>query len=824
MVEITTTYAFTAGEVSPSFYGRQDLSKYGIGAGHLRNFLVDYKGGLLNRPGTEFIASFPKSKFPSFRMATLKWTGDDFLLLFAGGWMIVFRAGAPQVLPLSYSLTHSSGSLFPVTPALDGDGFVWVEGQADSGLRVREQNGDGTFRLLDQWGQPITFPGGVSVRRVVHVATPFAPFLPSLSFEQDKDRLIATSNGMAPRAITRSPTNVWTIGLFGTEFDLSLRVGVPTLTASSGTGNVAVGVRVAAVVNGVEQIPSNPAVIGSLVDYSTEAGWVRASWTAIPGASHYNVYRTVLHLNNEVPSGAQFGYIGQTSGTVFVDSNIVPDFTKTPIKDGRPFTAEDNDPALFLRFQQRGVFAATTGRPDSIWGSTVNTTNQFTISSPLTAADAYTHTLDATSPQPINHILPLRNGLLIFTRDNISLLRGGESKSISALTAVLEPQAYISCSPLQPLVIGLDVLFFPEAFSALHAMVYTEYTNSFATQDLAVLSNHLIPSDNPVISQAWFAEPHKVAYFIRQDGRMPTFTYDREQEVFAWSLCETDGKYLAVHSVREGLRRAPYFLVERGEGAAAWVALEREAVRVASPIEDAFFVDCGRRRVASSDSVARTFLATSETVLTLSNGTLPGAFGDYFYLDTRRFRRVGADTLLWLSGPKLVAGQNYYTAVGALSYITPQASLGNLWHLEGKTVSVLADGSYHSLPVASGTITLPSPAGKIAAGLPYRSRARTLPLFSATTNVEGIIRRVLDITVRMDKTRGLTVGKDFAKLYPLKERTSEAWGETPFSLSMQKEIFLSDSMGLEKTVSFEQAFPLPANLLNISILLEVGGR
>jgi len=31
MKEIVSTYALTAGEVSPSFYGRQDLSKYGVG-------------------------------------------------------------------------------------------------------------------------------------------------------------------------------------------------------------------------------------------------------------------------------------------------------------------------------------------------------------------------------------------------------------------------------------------------------------------------------------------------------------------------------------------------------------------------------------------------------------------------------------------------------------------------------------------------------------------------------------------------------------------------------------------------------------------------
>ena len=44
-------YAFIAGELSPTLYGRSDLTKFDLGMAEAHNFFVDYRGGLSSRPG-----------------------------------------------------------------------------------------------------------------------------------------------------------------------------------------------------------------------------------------------------------------------------------------------------------------------------------------------------------------------------------------------------------------------------------------------------------------------------------------------------------------------------------------------------------------------------------------------------------------------------------------------------------------------------------------------------------------------------------------------------------------------------------------------------
>jgi len=47
--------SFSAGEVSPSVYGRVDLARFYTALRTCRNFIVRQYGGVMNRPGTEFV-------------------------------------------------------------------------------------------------------------------------------------------------------------------------------------------------------------------------------------------------------------------------------------------------------------------------------------------------------------------------------------------------------------------------------------------------------------------------------------------------------------------------------------------------------------------------------------------------------------------------------------------------------------------------------------------------------------------------------------------------------------------------------------------------
>jgi hypothetical protein len=67
------------------------------------------------------------------------------------------------------------------------------------------------------------------------------------------------------------------------------------------------------------------------------AGSNQIAWTAAPNAVAYNVYESSVSYFGVVPSGVEYGFIGTTKGTSFIDSNIGPDFSQQPPVVQNPF-------------------------------------------------------------------------------------------------------------------------------------------------------------------------------------------------------------------------------------------------------------------------------------------------------------------------------------------------------------------------------------------------------------------------------------------------------------------------------------------------------
>lgn len=828
MIDTSVMFGFSTGEVSPAFYGRADLAKSGMGLKLARNFYVDYKGGLSNRPGTQFIAELIGLELDEVKLVPFKTTFDDYLLMFCENRVYVLQNGGfltkETVVPtLINSTTFSSP-----TALMDGE-WVWVntnDRQVVGGLRQVNVVSGGAYQLTDG-NTPFPVTGMTSLRRLVSVTTNLASVLSRAKFEQDGADLIITANGVSKKKLTYVTPTSWTFQNFSTEMTIATRPVITGLDRSSTTGTAAVAFRVSAVVGGIEGLPSIQAPAYSIVDYSTEKGWVKVNWNAVPGAEYYRVYRSLIQLNGTVQDPMPMGYIGQTKALAFTDSNIVPDFTKGPISDSDPFEgAGFNDPAIYLRYQQRGVFAATTKLPTTVWGSTVGTNNIFSGSIPAGPSDAYSHTIDSTSPQALLHLLPNRNGLLVFAREMISLLRGVDGRAVNN-NAVLDPLIAITASKLPPLLHGNEVLFFNDQNTALYALV-PESGNSLVPQDISVLANHLFSYLNPIEDRAATEDGRKLLYFLRADGKAPVLTYDREQEVFGWAMYETKGLYRQLVSVREGPKKTCYFLIERRLGGKKRLFLEREADRITSPIEDAFFVDCGLSRSTQSFAEEFSFVGTSEEAAEVTRGNSAFAAlptSAVMYAGQRRFRKSGPATVQRLNGPKFSPGEEENYPQGLVTYATPTSVVKGLWHLEGEKVSVLADGSYlEGLVVEDGQVSISPPAGKVVVGLPYSSKGETLPLTLLSQRIEGKVRRPLDIALRVMETRGLQVGKSFRDLYELRERTAEQFGETPFIQSNTLKDFFGTQWASDTTVCFQQQYPLPVTILGLAVDLEVGGR
>lgn len=167
------------------------------------------------------------------------------------------------------------------------------------------------------------------------------------------------------------------------------------------------------------------------------------------------------------------------------------------------------------------------------------------------------------------------------------------------------------------------------------------------------------------------------------------------------------------------------------------------------------------------------------------------------------------------------------------SLSTPVDTVTGLNHLEGMEVAILADGSVvTNQTVTDGQITLPVAASAIVVGLPYLPQLQTLYLDvpSQTGTTQGKRKNIQAVTVRVQNTRGISVGTNqpdqstqpnnaspaWTGLYEMKARNSTQFPgtEIPLFTGDLREL-VSGSWQKPGQVAIQQNYPLEANILTI---------
>jgi hypothetical protein len=828
MTSKSQTFAFLVGEVSPAFYGRLDLQKYPLALAEVENFFIDYHGGLLNRAGSEFIAMLPEQahKFARFRAKS-----HDLTIFFTVNKMQVLKDGKFLHTAANAAGTIASGIVTAANTLVVGQ-LVWVDQGTFKGYFNVTARTAGNFTIVSPIGQVIP-NGAVQWAPVYELATTFsADDLAKIKIAQDAAKLIITRDTRLPTFIERVTDTSWNLSTFTN----SLPAAPTGLSGTaSAAGAASVGFAVTAIVGGVESASSTELVTSSIVNYAVTTGHFTLSWTAVAGATRYNVYRSLVYPA-AYPTGAQLGYVGYTTGLTFVDRNITADNTKT-IPAPIDFFAGANYPAVYSRFQQRGVYAGLANDSLTVVGSLANDKEHFSVSFPPIATDSYNYTLDAESDRPIKHMLALRYGLMLFTEDGVTQLRGGDGVSITATSAFAEPQSFVSVSDLSPIAINMDVLFMTSLNSELNQMVYTEYSNSFKMQDILVLSSHLFDPQNQAVEVSWAPEPYKLLHFVREDGQRVTLTYERNLEVYGWTRYRTKGDYLSLLTVEEDNYNLAYQTVRRRINGTEVMFLERERPRLDKDYDSMWYVDAGVSRPLLRPAFVATLLRDQDenegATWTLEVSDVSWALANQvIYIAGGMFRivtvGVGVLTLAVMRLPTLSAlyqKNRGRFAAGDWGYNVPTTTLSGLWWLEGETVSVLSDGdATYEAVVTSGTVSIINEAAYILVGLGYSGRAKTLPLALPNYVLGGYPLSLRGIALRQLRSRGLALGTSYDALEELPSRREEAWGNPleTFSELTVAELWGSNGWDSDAQICFEQKYPLPAGIVGFTFDLDVG--
>ena len=149
----------------------------------------------------------------------------------------------------------------------------------------------------------------------------------------------------------------------------------------------------------------------------------------------------------------------------------------------------------------------------------------------------------------------------------------------------------------------------------------------------------------------------------------------------------------------------------------------------------------------------------------------------------------------------------------------PVTKISGLDHLEGKTVSILADGAVHvQQEVQNGAITLQHAARKIHVGLPYTSELQTLPVVGDIDNGKGkgMTKNVNCVWLDLIASSGIWAGPNAARLVEHKQRTTEPPGSPPRLKTGQIEIIVRPDWNDYGQILIQQRDPLPLAIVSLT--------
>lgn len=167
----------------------------------------------------------------------------------------------------------------------------------------------------------------------------------------------------------------------------------------------------------------------------------------------------------------------------------------------------------------------------------------------------------------------------------------------------------------------------------------------------------------------------------------------------------------------------------------------------------------------------------------------------------------------------------FFVDSGLSYYGTPATTITGLSHLEGKTVSILADGAVHpQRTVTAGSITLDRAASIVHVGLQIIADIETLPVAAQVDGglAQGRKKNVNRVWMRTYSSSGIFAGPDEDSLTEAKIRTSEPYG-VPASLQTREiDISIKPKWGDGAQVFIRHSDPLPITIVSLTLEIAIG--
>jgi hypothetical protein len=521
------------------------------------------------------------------------------------------------------------------------------------------------------------------------------------------------------------------------------------------------------------------------------------------------------------------------------------------------FSDTTGHPSCVSFFEQRLVFAATTDEPQTIYFSKAGDYQNMTAGT--NAADAMVYTIAANQVNVIRYLKAQRTLIIGTTAAEYTVSADGTDASITPSNITIKRQSSYGSANVDAIAAGSAVLFLQKAKRKIRELAYNFDSDSYVAPDLTILNDEVTKTG--INQMEWQQEPDNILWCVRDDGQLAALTYQRSENVVSWHrhilggigqectitvsdyanipngtkliFTKSDGEEVTFTSTT-GTAGTGEFKTETNNNTTAdniYTAINAHAdFTVANPaaavvtIRESSHEATGFLTCKSFDTTRLTVQNESAAVVE-SIASISGTLNeDELWLIVKRV--VNGSTVRYIECfSDFDFDETDSTAFKFLdSHLTysgsSTSSLSGLSHLEGQTVSVLADGSVHdNKVVSSGAISLDRSVTSAVVGLAYNSVLQTMRIEggAAEGTSQGKTKRISKVVLRLFETVGVKVGPSLTNLETVPFRTTSSSLSSPVDTLIEgdKEIEFNDDFNSDGYIYVKQDQPLPCSVLAI---------
>jgi len=873
-------FSFVGGEISPRLHDRIDLEKYYQSVDILENCIATQHGGATRRAGTRFVAQTKDNnnvRLLRFEFSTIQ----TYILEFGDLYMRVYKDGVQVNTASTDTITAATAATPVVITATNtrsnGDevNITGVVGMTElNGRNFKIANVTGTtYELTDLNDVNINgtsytaYTSGGTATLVFTLVTPFTSAqIPDLQFTQSADTIFVAHSAHAPQRLVRTGDATWVISAQGLDPPPSAEQGLDLATdmgygANTGT---AVAFRTDASV-------FEPSDVGRFIKAGAGRGTITAESgdtatinilnaftnndAAGPGtASISNVSTTV---DTTVAHGASAGdYIIITSGGSNKDIRRIESITDTDtfVVDAN-FTALDAAATWILHTATASGAWTLEGTPNTTCNPNAKGTKQSDVTLTI-GADGW------RDPADIGKFVKLSNGIVkLHTITSKTVAKGtvlrvlDDSTSVPAGEWTLEAESWTVANGFpESLTLAKQSLVFAANTDRQNA-IWGSAKGDFSDFGVGVDDDDSFEFDmaSPLVDVIQWIHPiediflgtvggefrlhgatnqaitptsvdidneddrgsakeqplrvgSSLVFINRSRNRLIELAFNLDVD----SFISGDLNILADHLTDSSTKTIQQIALQKELFPIIWAPINDGTLLALTILRDQNIVGWAREIIGGTFSGGQ---AEVESVAVIPHWTKPDDVA--FLVVKRTIEGVTKKYIEYFDST--LNTDSAVTTTG-----TDLTSMGGLFHLEGQSVRIVADGGLQPAQVVTtGKITLTDKPDTVEAGLNYDSKIVTLrpelPIGTNRTSLQGVTMRWSEINVMVFETNSMLVNGEQV----LFRKLTDIIGTGIPLFTGRKRIQIA---GIDENakLTFEQKDPLPMTLNGYFGLLHIG--